>query len=496
MLELSSPFIPTVRLRRMGHSVEGEKKPSGHRAIMKKNVFKRNVLIFILTFLGSLILIGCRDVSKKELIEDIDFYVNTIDEVHADPYRLISRENFIEKAQELKQKIRALENTMISVPQCALYLMELCALIQDGHTRINFPFDNLADKESVFPLKLKMIDRKIYVLDNLGNKSVPNFCSILGINGIPIETLFGKCCNLYNTSLDHAKSLMFEESFPLLLANYLDILPPWTVKYKMNSKVQVTELQQTTFKAYNKHSKPRSNRYRSYSITVDDVKIPVLDSPGFSYGKAQDWESFIDKFFLIHKGSRYLVIDLRQNRGGSGYWGFYLLDYLTDSPYRVANKFEFKVSEMMRESIYASKAGNQLKHAKNGEYLDAVNHQMRSPHTTINKFKGKTLLLISENTFSAGVVFAAVFKAGKMGVVIGQETSGRISFGSDPVTITLPHSKLQGSMPVAVYTLPGNDPDRGVMPDINVSRTINDYHLGWDKEMEKVKELIHKDMSR
>jgi hypothetical protein len=34
------------------------------------------------------------------------------------------------------------------------------------------------------------------------------------------------------------------------------------------------------------------------------------------------------------------------------------------------------------------------------------------------------------------------------------------------------------------------------MPDINVSRTINDYHLGWDKEMEKVKELIHKDMSR
>jgi C-terminal processing protease CtpA/Prc len=341
-----------------------------------------------------------------------------------------------------------------------------------------------------------MIDRKVYVLDNLGNKSVPNFCSILGINGIPIETLFGKCCNLYNTSLDHAKSLMFEESFPLLLANYLDILPPWTVKYKMNSKVQVTELQQTTFKAYNKHSKPRSNRYRSYSITVDDVNVPVLDSPGFSYGKAQDWESFIDKFFLIHKGSRYLVIDLRQNRGGSGYWGFYLLDYLTDSPYRVANRFEFKVSEMMRESIYASKAGNKLKHAKNGEYLDVANHQMRSPYTKINKFKGKIFLLISENTFSAGVVFAAVFQAAKMGVVIGQETSGRVCFGSDPVTITLPHSKLQGSIPVAIYTLPGNDPDRGIMPDINVSRTINDYHLGWDKEMEKVKELIHKDMSR
>jgi C-terminal processing protease CtpA/Prc len=190
------------------------------------------------------------------------------------------------------------------------------------------------------------------------------------------------------------------------------------------------------------------------------------------------------------------VIDVRQNRGGSGYWGFYLLDYLTDSAYRIAKKFEFKVSEMMRESIYASKAGNQLSHAKNGEYLDVVNHQMRSPRKTSNKFRGKTFLLISDHTFSAGAVFAAVFRANKMGVVVGQETSGRLRFGSDPVTITLPNSKLKGSIPVAIYTLPGNNPDRGVMPDIKVSPTIADYHIGWDKEMEKVKELIHEDMSR
>jgi hypothetical protein len=439
---------------------------------------------------------GCRDVSKVELIEDIDIYVNTIDQVHADPYRLISRENFIGKAQELKQKIRALENAKISVPQCALYLMELCALIQDGHTRINFPFDHLTGKESVFPLRLKMINGNAFVLDNLSNESVPNFCSILDINGIPIETLFEKCCYIYNTSLEHAKYLMFEESFPLLLANYLDIPPPWAVTYKMNSKVQVAELQQTTFKAVNKQSKPRRNRYRSYSISVNDVRIPVLDLPGFSYGEARDWESFIDTFFQIHNGSRYLIIDLRQNQGGSGYWGFYLLDYLTDSTYRIAKKFEFKVSDMLRESIYADKAGNQLQYTRNGKYLDVVNHQMRAPHTTFSKFKGKTYLLISENTFSAGVVFAAVFQASQMGVVVGQETSGRVRFGSDPVTITLPNSKLKGSIPVAIYTLPGNNPDRGVMPDIEVSPTIADYHFGWDKEMEKVKELIHEDMSR
>jgi C-terminal processing protease CtpA/Prc len=222
----------------------------------------------------------------------------------------------------------------------------------------------------------------------------------------------------------------------------------------------------------------------------------VLDLPGFSYGKAQDWESFLDTFFLMHKGSRYLVIDLRQNHGGSGYWGFYLLDYLAQSAYRIAKKFEFKVSKMMRESIYASKAGNQLDHVKNGEYLGVANHQMRSPHRKLIKFKGKTFLLISENTFSAGVVFAAVFKANQMGVVVGQETSGRIRFGSDPVSITLPNTGLKGSIPVAIYTLPGNNPDRGVIPDIHVNRSIDDYRYGRDKALAKVKALIKEDMKR
>ena len=120
----------------------------------------------------------------------------------------------------------------------------------------------------------------------------------------------------------------------------------------------------------------------------------------------------------------------------------------------------------------------------------------RSGFTGFQLWKGKAFLLISENTFSAGVVFAAVFKANRMGVVVGQETSGRVRFGSDPVTITLRNSKLTGSIPLAIYTLPGENPDRGVIPDIKISRSIDDYQLEQDKELEKIKELNKEDMSR
>ena len=119
---------------------------------------------------------------------------------------------------------------------------------------------------------------------------------------------------------------------------------------------------------------------------------------------------------------------------------------------------------------------------------------MKTPHETPKKFKGKAFLQISEKTFSAGVVFAAVFKANELGIIVGRETAGRISFGSDPITIKLPNTRLKGSLPSAIYILPGENPDRGVIPDIMVSKTIEDYRVGKDVEMEKIKDLIQEDI--
>jgi hypothetical protein len=54
---------------------------------MKKKALRRNWLGFVLLFLGMSIFLGCRDVSKTQLLEDIDAYVNTIDQVHLEVIR-------------------------------------------------------------------------------------------------------------------------------------------------------------------------------------------------------------------------------------------------------------------------------------------------------------------------------------------------------------------------------------------------------------------------
>ena len=459
-------------------------------------VFRRSgVLALFLAFLlfsSS----ACRDVSKSGLFEDIDAYRDFVDQIHTDPYRLITPAEFADQVANIKREVQSLQYERLSTVDCFFYMQKLAAGIQDGHTRIRFPLAQLAKNQPVFPLRLKVLNGTFYVVENLGDNEIPAYCALIAINDIPIQTLFKKCLPLFPAALEQDKSFWFEEYFHSLITLYLKIEPPWQVRYKTGPQEGESDLRAISQLEYFRTMQKLGSRYRFYSIDIGGTEVPVLELPNFSYGDADTYKQFVDRFFYKYQESPYLIIDVRQNRGGSGYWGFYLLDYLNEADYRIAEQFKFRVSDKMRNSIYAYKAGDRLKTAKTGDYVHAIGHRMRTPHKKSSKFKGKTFLLISAKTFSAGTVFAAVFKANNMGLVLGQETSGRIQFCSDPITLTLPNSRLKVTIPLAIYTLPGDNPDRGVRPHIRVARTLETYQHNQDPELEKVKELIRSDLKK
>ena len=131
-----------------------------------------------------------------------------------------------------------------------------------------------------------------------------------------------------------------------------------------------------------------------------------------------------------------------------------------------------------------------MNQTKNGSYIESVEDKLHIPHKKREKFGGKVFLLISHYTGSAAVVTAAIFKFNKMGTIIGQETFGRKRFHSDPAFIELHNSKLHVTIPLATLTLPGKNPDRGVIPDIKLNYTMTDYTSGKDREIEQVREII------
>ncbi len=455
---------------------------------MKKHIL--GTLIGLLIFLPAT---GSgKEVAREKLIEDIDTYVSYISQVHADPWRLISGAEFKQKAEEIKQRIQGLNEDTIPIVDCFFYLEELAAAIQDGHTGINPPFQQFEGTEPAFPFSLKVIDDKVFVVEKWRDDPLPLYSQILEIDQVAIETYRAKSSILANSSLKHARDFLFGQTFSILLGIYFKKNPPWEVKYKLNDQVQTVEVQGMSLGEYMPLAFESNTQYREYLIEVDGKKIPVLDIPNFSYGERADYDTFIDEFFKKHKEAEYLVIDLRENPGGSGYWGYYLLDCLVDEPYLITKEFIFKVSDTMRKSGYADKAGELIHKAKNGEYLTVRKKAMQTPHKNSGRFKGQVFCLISERTFSAGVVTAAIFQGNKMGILVGQETRGRVKFCSDPVNMTLPNTKLQAIIPLAIYELPGDNPDRGVRPDIKVTRKIDDYRKGKDKELEVVKKFIRK----
>jgi len=451
------------------------------------------IVILLFFFFGSCF--GNGDVSRDKFINDIEYYTNVINEAHAEPYRMISKHRFEKKVEELKYHVRSLKSDKIPINDCYFFLQELTALIQDGHTRINFPFQNLEDSDLLLPFELKVIDEKVFIIKKLEENQVPLFSEILKINHTPIRTLMLESYKLFNSSLKHGKWSLFEFSFQLFLPTYFDLPSPWIVTYKSDSQIREAEVKGIAVSQY-LATFQIDTQYRESSFIVDGEVIPILDIPSFAHGNEREYRNFIDTFFEKHKKANYLVIDLRKNLGGNGTWGYYLMDYLTDSPYRIIESFDFKVSDIFRDSQYSNKAGDKLKEAKNGTYLPIDTVEIRSPHRKASKFRGSVFLLTSQYTFSAGVVMAAIFKFNKMGTVIGQETFGKEKFCSDPIKLKLPHTKLEVSFPLAIYTLPGNNPDRGVIPDILTVHSIEDYQNHKDKELDKVRELIKEKSTR
>lgn len=428
-------------------------------------------------------------VTKDALLEDIDHFVAKVEEAHADPYRETPKAEFFALVDRVKTRIDAGGPAELSIADSYFALQELAAALQDEHTKISVPYVSLSAFELYLPFKINMIGGKLVSERNLGKGDIPRYAEVLEINGVSASRIWEGCRRFLNPPLLHAKAEFFENQVYIYLTTLFDLHSPWTVRYRStDSKTGIVKADGIPI--WELHEKLVTQQYKAYDAQLDGKSVPVLDIPSFAYGEFEDYRRFIDDFFSKNREKEALVIDLRRNPGGQGAWGYYMLDYLTDSAYRIIDVFEFKVSDVFRNSIYRGKAGDRLDDAENGDYISRAGGRIRTPHEIRHRFRGRVFLLVSHATNSAGVVTAAIFKHNGMGVVIGQETAGRIKFNSDPVTVKLPRTGLQVRIPVAIYSLPGENADRGVIPDVVVEPTLEDLRDDRDLAMETVRKLL------
>jgi len=176
-----------------------------------------------------------------------------------------------------------------------------------------------------------------------------------------------------------------------------------------------------------------------------------------------------------------LILDVRQNGGGSDSYGFQILTHLTAAPIPSAAAYEQSTSAVARANGELSL-----------EWVALDDSARTLSHETTPIFRGPVAVLIGAETFSAGEDFVMSFDILKRGILVGQPTGG--STGK-PMSFALPGG---GSARICVKW--DRYPDgrelvgHGIAPTIALVPSVADIRAGKDPVLERARRELVKQL--
>jgi C-terminal processing protease CtpA/Prc len=255
---------------------------------------------------------------------------------------------------------------------------------------------------------------------------------------------------------------------------------------------------------------PQDQRPRSAASLkfLDEDKIAVLKINHFG-GQVESEDQpkktlheFYKEAFTAFKtkGTKTLILDLRNNGGGAGDLGRLLLSYLVSEPFKYyddlvlnAREFSFLKDTNKAKAFEADRVERQ----PNGKYRLMKDPNWGVQQPSLPTFAGKVLILINGGSFSTTSEFLSQAHFHKRATFIGEESGGGYYGNSSGVmaTVALPHSKLTVRVPLVTYYMAVSgykDAARGVIPDCPVRYSIEELLEGTDKELAIALELARK----
>lgn len=176
--------------------------------------------------------------------------------------------------------------------------------------------------------------------------------------------------------------------------------------------------------------------------------------------------------------ARGLVLDLRNNGGGSTSNGLEILAWLTDRPLPLERQW--------------TRTADSLRLAWHGGRVDWRREHDGSPETFVRerkeRYAGPVVVLVGPRTFSAAEDFVVAFDVLERGLLVGERTAG--STGQPMVF------KLPGGGVARICVKRDEYPDGrrfvgvGIAPDVDVKPTLTDIRAGRDPALERAIALL------
>ena len=406
-----------------------------------------------------------------------------------------------------------------------------------NNTTLPDAFKNRYTSEKVFfPFPVKLIENKAII--NFKNDEIPVGSQIHSINGIEINKIICSFYKYYTTDGFNisGKSIGINGSF----SRYFELeygpkenflveysLPNQTKKLSKTIAGISNEERKENFKK--RHSFPSDSLFYNkikdkYSFKIISQNTALLAVHSFAIGgNAQAKEHLVYKKYLdscfqmlaVHPEIKNLIVDVRNNGGGSDPNDLVTFSYLTQKTYR-ENKsafINFQKIPFLSYFVYEETEAEKKLEEKNDfeaelkeEYpilkgkifpQDPKFNLVLQPDK--NTFKGQIYLLISPRIASAGSLFASLVAGKTSAIVIGEETMGGYygHNGHTPIEYELPNTKIKTQFSIVnleqdVPKKPNQMFGRGIIPDYKVSQTFDDFIKNRDAQMEYVLKLIEK----
>ena len=434
--------------------------------------------------------------SPEEIKEDLDTIFSAISEIHPNPYVNISKQEFNVLKTEIYNKIK----DSLCIKDFWKLASPIVAEIGDGHTHLDMPdgewiYKAYSKGKIIFPISLHIIQDSALVQKNFSRVPIKTGSYILSINGVPIKKIINDFIPYISGELRHFKTAIIERDFSQMLF----VIYGWEGPFKVKIKDLQGKIKKYTLKDVDK------NIYDKMTSLLLDNNFHFEEMPALKTGiirfnsfvRREEFDRFLKKSFMEikEKKYKYLIIDLRKNGGGDSRIAEDLLNYLIDKPYRYFGGEQVKVSKHTIK--YAKQELSNEKLVVDSIY--SFEDPAKAPPKNLLRFKGKIFVLISNYTFSTASDFAAVIKDFEIGTLVGEETGGLPTSYGDSWLVVLPNSHLTLNVSWKYFVRPNGDTTyvrKGLIPDISVKTTEEDIRRGIDPVMQKVKDIINKDLGK
>lgn len=352
-------------------------------------------------------------------------------------------------------------------------------------------------------------DKKVFVVENLSDtKELKIKSEILAINDKPINEIVATLLNAipsdgYNETL---KRYLLNFRFAFWYRTMIEFNDTFKIKIKTENTIKTVEVKGVDKSAFPSFEAQEKSNVKQLNFEINDgsafLKINSFANSTIKKN-GQNYKRYLKGVFkkLQDKNIKKLVIDLRNNTGGSDSNAVLLASYFFDAPFRYWDRIE--VREKIAKQI---KGINRLFYKKPEKTADAKNriwlkgkftkefdfYEVQKPSK--NAFKGDVYLLTNGLCMSSCADLVAILSHNKKAKTVGQETGGGYqgnTSGMMPENVVFKNLIITTPMQKYVNFVDLNKNfGRGTMPDFKVKRTLENRILKKDAELEFVKKIL------